>query len=386
MSSKGMSDVDALLARAIASEQAHDLGSALLYYQEGLDILLGLLKTEPENSPDKAKYMQMAEKHMVQAERVKKELDKETSRMQKESAEILKDLDHIPSAAPTATSSSRSIWSFATKKKIPPKTAESGATGNISAGAGTGRMPDTHDYSRVAPKTAQTGISPKRTAVGGGTGVSPVRTTGAGTAAGAGARRGSLSPVRKPGLPAAARGSGGSSSGSAAGASNTSKAIAADKAPPANEFESQILGEMLDASPNVKWVDIAGLHYAKQTLQEAVILPNLRPDLFVGLRSPTKGVLLYGPPGTGKTLLAKAVATESGFCFFCITSSSVTSKYLGDGEKLMKALFEVARQRQPAVIFFDEIDALMGTRKDNEHEASRRLKTEFMTQVSRFGI
>ena len=150
---------------------------------------------------------------------------------------------------------------------------------------------------------------------------------------------------------------------------------------PKNEYETQILSEMLDSSPKVTWDDIAGLAFAKQTLQEAVILPNLRPDLFTGLRAPPKGVLLFGPPGTGKTLLAKAVATESQFAFFSITASSLTSKYLGEGEKLMKALFEVARMKQPAVIFFDEIDALMSTRKDGEHEASRRMKTEFMTQL-----
>ena len=101
----------------------------------------------------------------------------------------------------------------------------------------------------------------------------------------------------------------------------------------------------------------------------------------MGLRAPPRGVLLFGPPGTGKTLLAKAVATESGFVFFSITASSVTSKWLGEGEKLMKALFSVARKKQPSVIFFDEIDAIMGSRKDGEHEASRRIKTEFMTQV-----
>lgn len=148
-----------------------------------------------------------------------------------------------------------------------------------------------------------------------------------------------------------------------------------------NEYEQQLASDILDSSPGVHWDHISGLAFAKQTLQEAVILPNLRPDLFTGLRSPPKGVLLFGPPGTGKTLLAKAVATESGFCFLSITSSSVTSKLMGDGEKLMKGVFQVARAKQPSVIFFDEIDALMSARKDSEHEASRRIKTEFMTQV-----
>lgn len=150
---------------------------------------------------------------------------------------------------------------------------------------------------------------------------------------------------------------------------------------PESEYEAQILNEMLDSSPGVSWDDIAGLTFAKDTIKEAVILPNLRPDLFVGLRAPPKGVLLYGPPGTGKTLLAKAVASTSGFSFFSISASAVTSKYLGEGEKLMKAVFSVARKHQPSVLFFDEIDSLMSARKDNEHEASRRLKTEFMVQV-----
>lgn len=87
----------------------------------------------------------------------------------------------------------------------------------------------------------------------------------------------------------------------------------------------------------------------------------------------------------GKTLLAKAVATESKFAFFSIKASSVASKWMGEGEKLMKALFEVGRKLQPTVIFFDEIDAILSARKENEHEASRRIKTEFMVQVDGAG-
>jgi spastin len=132
---------------------------------------------------------------------------------------------------------------------------------------------------------------------------------------------------------------------------------------------------------STKWDDIAGLEDAKQALQEAAILPLMRPDLFSGLRKP-RNILLYGPPGTGKTMLVKAVAHESQCALFVCTSSAMTSKWLGEGEKLLKALFNVARSNAPAIIFVDEMDALLSRRKsDGEHEASRRFKTEFMTQI-----
>ncbi|KAH7291989.1 hypothetical protein KP509_29G045400 [Ceratopteris richardii] len=141
-----------------------------------------------------------------------------------------------------------------------------------------------------------------------------------------------------------------------------------------------IENEILDRSPAVSWDSIAGLEKAKQTLMEMVILPIKRRDLFVGLRKPARGLLLFGPPGNGKTMLAKAVASESSATFFCISASSLTSKWVGEGEKLMRTLFAVARARQPSVIFIDEIDSIMSTRSSNEHDASRRLKSEFLVQ------
>ncbi|XP_065071339.1 fidgetin-like protein 1 [Rhopilema esculentum] len=142
-----------------------------------------------------------------------------------------------------------------------------------------------------------------------------------------------------------------------------------------------IENEIMDHGAPVSWDDIAGLEFAKKTIQEIVIWPMLRPDIFTGLRGPPKGLLLFGPPGTGKTLIGKCIASQSHATFFSISASSLTSKWIGEGEKMVRALFAVARCHDSAVIFIDEIDSLLSQRTDGEHEATRRIKTEFLVQL-----
>ena len=143
-------------------------------------------------------------------------------------------------------------------------------------------------------------------------------------------------------------------------------------------MESAIVKER----PNIHWDDVAGLFAAKEALKEAVILPIKFPQLFVGNRKPWKGIMLYGPPGTGKSFLAKAVATEANnSTFLSVSSADLVSKWLGDSEKLVRTLFEMARKEKPAIIFIDEIDSLCSARSDSESESARRIKTEFLVQM-----
>lgn len=150
-----------------------------------------------------------------------------------------------------------------------------------------------------------------------------------------------------------------------------------------DELEDAIDEIIIVEKPNVKMSNVAGLEEAKRALREAIILPMKRPDLFKGARNPWKGILLFGPPGTGKTLLARAVATEVDATFFNVSASSIISKWLGESEKLVDQLFETAQERQPSLIFIDEIDSIASTRGGGgEHDAMRRVKTTLMTQMS----
>ncbi|KAL3517453.1 hypothetical protein ACH5RR_020042 [Cinchona calisaya] len=149
-----------------------------------------------------------------------------------------------------------------------------------------------------------------------------------------------------------------------------------------NEFEKRLLADVIPPTDiGVTFDDIGALENVKDTLKELVMLPLQRPGLFCKgqLTKPCKGILLFGPPGTGKTMLAKAVATESGANFINISMSSITSKWFGEGEKYVKAVFSLASKIAPSVVFVDEVDSMLGRRENpGEHEAMRKMKNEFM--------
>ncbi|XP_019449730.1 PREDICTED: uncharacterized protein LOC109352274 isoform X2 [Lupinus angustifolius] len=151
---------------------------------------------------------------------------------------------------------------------------------------------------------------------------------------------------------------------------------------PDNEFEKRIRPEVIPANEiGVTFADIGSLDDIKESLQELVMLPLRRPDLFKGgLLKPCRGILLFGPPGTGKTMLAKAIANEAGASFINVSMSTITSKWFGEDEKNVRALFTLAAKVAPTIIFVDEVDSMLGQRtRVGEHEAMRKIKNEFMT-------
>ncbi|KAL0682317.1 hypothetical protein Bca4012_049164 [Brassica carinata] len=157
--------------------------------------------------------------------------------------------------------------------------------------------------------------------------------------------------------------------------------LKAPEAVPDNEFEERIRSEVIPANEiGVKFADIGSLDETKDLLQELVMLPLRRPDLFKGiLLKPCRGILLFGPPSTGKTMLAKAIANEAGASFINVSMSTITSKYYGEDEKNVRALFTLAAKVSPTIIFVDEVDSMLGQRKSvGETESTRKIKNEFM--------
>ena len=131
--------------------------------------------------------------------------------------------------------------------------------------------------------------------------------------------------------------------------------------------------------PTEQWNAIGGLQQVIQEVKEVIELPLMKPKLFekVGIQPP-KGILLYGPPGTGKTLLAKAVAHSTNATFIEVVGSELVQKFIGEGAKLVKEIFTLARSKAPTIVFIDEIDALAATRMDNGTSGEREVNRTFM--------
>lgn len=153
---------------------------------------------------------------------------------------------------------------------------------------------------------------------------------------------------------------------------------------------------LLEEKPDVTYSDIGGLDIQKQELKEAVELPLLFPKLYsqIGI-DPPRGVLLYGPPGTGKTMLAKAVANATTANFISIVGSEFVQKYLGEGPRMVRDVFRLAKERSPCIVFIDEVktlynfkvDSIATKRYDAQTGADRevqRVLIELMNQMDGF--
>lgn len=136
---------------------------------------------------------------------------------------------------------------------------------------------------------------------------------------------------------------------------------------------------VVNDNPNMNWKDIGGLSKEVQKVKEVLELPLLKPKLFkeIGI-TPPKGVLLYGPPGTGKTMIAKALAAETNSTFIELVGSELVQKFIGEGAKLVKDLFEMARKKAPSIIFIDEIDSIAARRIEVGTSGERETQRTFM--------
>ena len=154
------------------------------------------------------------------------------------------------------------------------------------------------------------------------------------------------------------------------------------------EADSSIQALQMTEKPDVTYADIGGMDMQKQEIREAVELPLSHPELYaqIGI-DPPRGVLMYGPPGTGKTMMAKAVANATSAAFIAVVASEFVQKYLGEGPRMVRDVFRLARENAPAIIFIDEVDAVATKRFDSQTGADRevqRILLELLTQMDGF--
>jgi len=151
-----------------------------------------------------------------------------------------------------------------------------------------------------------------------------------------------------------------------------------------SELKDQLKNCLLTQKPDITFDDIAGNEYVKDLIRETVLLPALVPSLFSKSRGRPRSwnkILLYGPPGVGKTMIAQAICNEIDSTCFWVSYSDITSKFIGESEKLLTMLFQMAGESSPSVIVFDGIDSLVRKRSGAESETERRIKTEFLTAM-----
>jgi len=147
------------------------------------------------------------------------------------------------------------------------------------------------------------------------------------------------------------------------------------------ELRNTLKNCILTKKPPVAFSDVAGNNYAKKIIHEAFVLPNFCPGIFTGKPKPWNKILLYGPPGVGKTMLAQAVCNEVNATAFWVSLADLTSKFIGESEKLLRMLFDMAREHSPSIIVIDEMDSIGRKRNGSESETERRIKTEFLRQM-----
>merc|ERR1719388_682418 len=144
----------------------------------------------------------------------------------------------------------------------------------------------------------------------------------------------------------------------------------------------------VEEKPDVTYADVGGAKEQLEKLREVVELPLLQPEKFVTLGiDPPKGVLLYGPPGTGKTLTARAVANRTDACFICVIGSELVQRYVGEGARMVRELFQLARTKKACILFIDEVDAIGGSRGGDEAHGDnevQRTMLEIVNQLDGF--